>query len=167
MLAVVYALMEWRCDLEGKLFTVITDHNLNIYFHTQQHFSRRQARWSELISSFTIDFQYRPGQTNVADSLSCNPMDPAPQEELNTLMVLQRQRQSGRDTIASRIHEGYQNLANLTQDGYGMWHHKEDKAVIVPNYKDVRRDILYELHSTKYCGYLGVKKTCARVQHRY
>ena len=176
MLAVVYALMEWRCYLEGKLFTVITDHNPNIYFHTQQHLSRRQARWSELISSFTFDFQYRPGRTNVADSLSRNPVDPAPQEELSTLMVLQRRRQSGRDTIASRIHEGYQhdpwfkdpqNLANLTQDEYGMWHRKEDKAVIVPNYKDVRRDILYELHNTKYCGHLGVKKTRARVQHRY
>ena len=80
-------------------------------------------------------------------------------------MVLHWRRLGGWDSIASRIHEGYehdpwfkdpQNLANHTQDEYEVWHRKEDKAVIVPDYKDVRKDILFEFHNTKYCGHLGV-----------
>ena len=44
------------------------------------------------------------------------------------------------------------NVTNLKEDNCGIWHWKEDKAKIVPNLKDVRRKILYELQNTKYSG---------------
>ena len=103
MLAVVHALRTWRCYLEGVKFKVITDNNPNTYFHTQQHLSRRHTRWSDLISSFTLDFQYRPGKTNVANSLSRLPMGPAPLPESETVMVMTR----GRVALRSLIKEGY------------------------------------------------------------
>ena len=44
MLAVVRALQEWRCYLEGSPeFTVITDHNALVHLPTQPNLSRRQA----------------------------------------------------------------------------------------------------------------------------
>lgn len=70
--AVVHALHVWRCYLEGLPFTVVTDHNPNIYFQTQPNLSRRQARWSEYLQRFDFKWEYRPGRTNVADPLSRN-----------------------------------------------------------------------------------------------
>jgi hypothetical protein len=71
MLGVVHALKVWRCYLEGSDFTVVTDHCPNTFFDTQVNLSRRQARWSEFLSRFKFDWEYRPGRTNVADPLLC------------------------------------------------------------------------------------------------
>ena len=68
--AVIHALKTWRCYLEGVPFTVVTDHNPNIYFQTQKNLSRRQARWSEYLQRFDFSWSYRPGRNNVADPLS-------------------------------------------------------------------------------------------------
>jgi hypothetical protein len=68
MLAIVHALTVWRCYLDGVHFTVHTDHNANVHFHDKpQLSSRRQARWSELLSSFDFEIKYKPGKNNVAD----------------------------------------------------------------------------------------------------
>jgi hypothetical protein len=74
MLGVIHALKTWRCYLEGSVFTVVTDHCPNTFFDTQVNLSRRQARWSEFISRFKSNWEYRPGRTNVADPLSRNPL---------------------------------------------------------------------------------------------
>ena len=169
MLAVVHALRTWRCYLEGVRFKVITDHNPNTYFHTQQHLTRRQARWSELLSSFTFDFQYRPGKTNVADSLSRQPVGSAPQVELETLLVITK----GRVALSSLIKQGYsrdpwfkqsKNLKGLHKVN-GFWY--RGGALVVPNFKNIRKDVLYEVHSSKYTGHFGLRKTRLATQSKY
>ena len=71
LLAVVYALTEWRCFLEGVTFKIITDHCPNSFFATQPTLNRRQARWSEYLQGFPgLSWEYRPGKTNIADPLS-------------------------------------------------------------------------------------------------
>jgi hypothetical protein len=52
MLAIVRALKEWRCYLEGSEVTLLTDHEPNTYFDTKPILSRRMARWVE-------DFDYK------------------------------------------------------------------------------------------------------------
>lgn len=54
LLAVVHALHEWRCYLEGAhgVVTVVTDHCPLTYLQTQPMLSRRQARWMELVARF-------------------------------------------------------------------------------------------------------------------
>ena len=70
-LAVVHALRTWRCYLEGVgTLTVVTDHKPNTYLSQQEHLSRRQARWSEFLQRFPIQWVYRPGRHNCADALS-------------------------------------------------------------------------------------------------
>ncbi len=72
LLAVVHCLRHWRCYLEqcpGGL-TLVTDHKPNTFLPTTELLSRRQARWSELLSRYEFEWQYRPGRINCADPLS-------------------------------------------------------------------------------------------------
>ena len=73
MLAVVHHLEKWRCYLDGRKFTVITDHQPNTWFESQKVLTPRLCRWYERIRSFDFDWQYKPGRINVADPLSRHP----------------------------------------------------------------------------------------------
>ena len=75
LLAVIYALRQWRCYLQGGKhdFLLVTDHHPNTYLQTQPTLSRRQARWSELLQEYNFNWQYRPGKHNVADPVSRSP----------------------------------------------------------------------------------------------
>ena len=73
LLAVLDALKEWRCYLEGKQLDVVTDHNPLIWLQTQPNLSRRQAKWMEYLQRFHIQWEYRPGTKNVADPISRAP----------------------------------------------------------------------------------------------
>ena len=65
MLAVLSALEEFRCYLDGAEFTVVSDHQPNIYLDTMQ-LNKRRARWLETTSCFKYRWVYRPGRINVA-----------------------------------------------------------------------------------------------------
>jgi hypothetical protein len=72
LLAVVHCLRHWRCYLEGCTggLTLVTDHKPNTFLSTTEMLSRRQARWSELLSRYDYQWLYRPGRLNCADPLS-------------------------------------------------------------------------------------------------
>lgn len=71
LLAVILAIHEWKCYLDGQKFHVLTDHKSLIYLKKQSHLSPRQTRWMEFLSQFSFDIQYKPGHTNtVANALS-------------------------------------------------------------------------------------------------
>jgi len=73
LLAIVHALKIWRIYLEGHKFTVITDHAALEYLPTQAKLNRRQARWAELLQNYDFEIRYRPGSTNIADSMTRKP----------------------------------------------------------------------------------------------
>ena len=66
LLAVIHALRQWRCYLEGLRVTVVTDHNPLTWLQTQRTLSRRQARWSEYLQQFDLGWKYQPGKANTA-----------------------------------------------------------------------------------------------------
>lgn len=76
MLAVICALKEFRCYLHGAEFTIVTDHEPNVYLDTMQ-LNRRRARWLETTACFNYRWVYRPGRLNVADPLSRVPHQPS------------------------------------------------------------------------------------------
>ena len=73
LLPVIEALRSFRYYVDGVHFNLITDHKPNTYLDTQPAMSRRQTRWSEYLQRFNFTWEYRPGRTNVADPLGCNP----------------------------------------------------------------------------------------------
>ena len=76
MLAIVTAMGEWRCYLEGSRlpFSILTDHKNIKYFTTSRALNRRQARWAEFLAGFDFCLQFRPGLLNGrADAISRRP----------------------------------------------------------------------------------------------
>lgn len=69
-LALVHALRTWRCYLEGRKFTVETDHSCLRWLQTQPTLNRRQARWMELLAGFDMVIVHKPGKLNRSDPLS-------------------------------------------------------------------------------------------------
>jgi hypothetical protein len=49
LLAIVYALKEWRSYLHGSRFAIKTDHHPLSYLDTQRNLSKRQMRWMETL----------------------------------------------------------------------------------------------------------------------
>ena len=71
LVAVVFALKQWRHYLYGVKCEVFTDHRSLQYVFTQKDLKLRQRRWMELLKDYDITILYHPGKANVvADALS-------------------------------------------------------------------------------------------------
>jgi hypothetical protein len=76
LLAIHEAFKQWRPYLEGARHTilVLTDHNNLQSFAMTKQLSRRQARWSEYMSSFDFVVKYHPGRLGTKpDALTRRP----------------------------------------------------------------------------------------------
>ncbi|GJP85289.1 hypothetical protein CLOP_g15402 [Closterium sp. NIES-67] len=70
-LAIIIAFKTWRCYLEGRKTTFVTDHCSLKYLKTQPSLSRRQVRWIDFLEMhFHYDIMYKPGHKTKADALS-------------------------------------------------------------------------------------------------
>lgn len=71
LLAVIHALQKWKMLLLGMKINVMSDHHSLTHLLKQRSLSRRQARWTEILADFDLNFEYVKGEENtVADALS-------------------------------------------------------------------------------------------------
>jgi hypothetical protein len=76
MLAIVYAMKQWRGYLQGAIHTTVvySDHMNLQYFKETNQINQRQARWVETLQEYNFKIVYRKGTENGnADSLSWCP----------------------------------------------------------------------------------------------
>ena len=69
LLAIVYALIKFRCYLEGASHpvTVITDHQPLTYLPTKSSLGERQARWAQYLQRFNLIWKHAPGVSTCPD----------------------------------------------------------------------------------------------------
>src|SRR5271155_3621952 len=165
--------------LEGRRFTVITDHASLEYIKTQTNLSRRQARWLETLQANDFEVRYRPGKTNVvADAL-------LRQSHLAVISTLTTHLAD--DQI---FKEGYQKdkhfapILEILQDpddadekekaqvrNFELRNNriylKKDQRLAIPFNKQLRTHILKEHYNIKIAGYFGIDKTIEATTRLY
>jgi hypothetical protein len=173
MLAVVHCIKVWRCYIEGKDVHVYTDHKPNTTFTTNPHLSRRQARWADELMSYNIQWHYKPGpQNTVADALSRHPVKEGKILLASTAVKLRKGKKLAEaNPFLERVKQGYEkdpwfadpaNTENLTQIN-GVYTLAD--AIVVPNYDQLRLQVLQECHDAPYAGHPGRDKTLQLVKH--
>ena len=100
MLAVICALRDWRCYLEGAKFTIVTDHQPNTYLDvaSSAHTLKRRARWLDAACGYDYVWCYRAGRLNVEDPVSRAPQHVAtlPPTALLALQVARHTASTGK-----------------------------------------------------------------------
>ncbi|CAI7840424.1 unnamed protein product [Closterium sp. NIES-53] len=82
-LAAVRAVGHFRVYLQGREFTLVTDHQPLQWLMTHQGHTGRNARWAVKRQEYDFKIRHRPGKTlQHVDGLSRNPPPPAPEHTL-------------------------------------------------------------------------------------
>ena len=197
LLAIVVAFKHWCHYLEfsSRPTEVLTDHKNLEYFTTTRSLSRRQVRWSEILSDFCFTIKYRPGaQNGAADALSWHdkpegegtPLDKKtamtllpPIEFLTNLQALPLVPESA--SIQVSIHD---HIA--TDDFFGPIFQAvskdpmaeplysiqdgfllRDGLLCVPDLPDLKQQILEECHDSLTSCHFGITKTYELVSRTY
>ena len=116
LLAVIAALKQWRCYLEGATggVTVVTDHKPNTFLDSKPavQLSSRQVHWQQFLSRFDFEWEYRKGCHNVADTISRNPALYAMQAQLH---AMQAKDSGDAANLSDEDMEVYDSLNSSTQ----------------------------------------------------
>ena len=177
-LAIMHALVKWRVYLEGRHFTIFTDHATLRHFPDQPNLSRRQARWTEKMADYDFKIEYLPGKQNVvADAISRRPdlqlnsvfrivhdfkaqvkdsiiNDPDFEDILKTLRNLPVKKRSPSSLLAHYSTDQEDNL-----------YYDQDRLCI-PRGK-LRTQILHDHHDAPIAGHQGIERTYATIHRMF
>ncbi|RWS00391.1 hypothetical protein B4U79_07363 [Dinothrombium tinctorium] len=177
--ALVWALENLRCYLDGIKFTVVTDNKALIWLTTTLKGNlgrgqKRLLRWATELAVFDFEIKHRSGKSNlVADALSRNPFFEADDAELPlpTLASLNDDSEISKaqlsDKYCTNIIEKLSKNPNLPfkiHQGI-LYRIGRNLQLVVP--KQYQNDIIEEYHERLFGGHQGAKKTYNRISVKY
>ena len=176
LLAVIQAIREWKCYLDGQKFKVITDHKSLIYLQKQPHLSSRQTRWVEFLAQFDFDMEYKSGKMNtVADALSrrsdyseslveMNVINETVNSSLTEQLILAQ----AVDKLCQRVLKRKLTKAEVRLnliDREGVVY--KNKRLLVPDEATLKTRILQSYHDHPLVGHVGTEKTIELVKRDF
>ncbi|UYV73003.1 hypothetical protein LAZ67_10001459 [Cordylochernes scorpioides] len=172
-LAVVWALGKFRPYLYGRPFTVVTDHHMLCWLVGMKDPSGRLARWALKLQEYDINIVYKSGRKHKdADCLSRSPLADTAEIEGHVISIQDAAEEQSKDPRLVGIRE---KLANENLKGYQMIgsvlykkiYDPEGKSWLLVVPKQMRHEILKDVHDTPMAGHLGFAKTYDRVINRF
>ncbi|KAJ8657620.1 hypothetical protein O0I10_006685 [Lichtheimia ornata] len=109
MLAIIHALRTWRCFIDGRPYTVFSDHNPLTYFRAQKK-PTCALRWI--------------GEIELRDGPACHTDEQHPWS-LNTCMLLNRYK--------TRIGQGLRRSRSMAGFSQDLLHENKDKFIVKDN----------------------------------
>jgi hypothetical protein len=170
---------------------IYTDHKSLKYIFTQSDLNMRQRRWLELIKDYELEVHYNPRKANVvADALShkghCNylPAVCSTGEESSTRVlpdlslfnisltptltgevIATQKNNAGMAHIKRRIQEGDPKVACFREDAERTLWFKD--RLVVPKKEALKREILDEAHTSRYCIHPGSTKIYHHLRQQF
>jgi hypothetical protein len=171
---IVHALKMWRHYLLGRRFVLMTDHCGLRYMFDQPKLNARKARWMALLSEFDFEIKHIKGKENrVAYSLSRSiKMIHLAAIRTCETDVRERIRKAQETDAFFNIMMSYlrQEPIGMNYEGYQML----EKGLLtyinklyIPNYDDLKRFIMDELHKRPYIGHLGYQKMITTTRKQF
>ena len=186
-LAVVWAVRHFAVYLQGRSFTLQTDHCPLTYLRSCKDPRGRLARWILELEQFPYKMQYRPGRAiPYADALSrsvsggvVGHIDLEPDE--HRILLAQRSDPDILLVIVSLLH-GLSNVSSKSSvvrhylsvrealevdscSGLLYIHADSYRRLVVP--PSMVEEILSEAHDSRWSGHLGISKTTEKVKCRF
>jgi hypothetical protein len=171
--ALVLALREWRCFIEGSPDLVVyTDHQSLQRLMSQPKLNGRQVRWLEQIWGYQHQIKWKEGAANLADPLSRRPdyvrddADAKTQNPFEALLSALQMVQVSVDSIKDQLLAGYRVDPYYAPEAKrvrplrcteGVWFYRH--RVAVPKVPELRHKLLKEAHDVPYAGHQGWHRT--------
>ncbi|CAK1585808.1 unnamed protein product [Parnassius mnemosyne] len=166
LMAVIYALEQFRSYVEGTKCKIITDHASLLWFYKLNNPSGRLARWSMRLSQFDFEIEHRKGKLNVLP------------DALSRIQVDAIATPATGDAWYRHVYEDYQanprkyphfmvkddRLLRYSKNKYELTNEFNWKLVVP---EEDRLDILKKCHDEPVSALLGVFKTHKRLSLNY
>jgi hypothetical protein len=161
LLAIVWAIKNYRCYLFGRKFTVYTDHKSLTGELNLNETTSRIARFQDKIEEYKPTIKYKPGKKNTnAYALSRIPQN-------SCLAVTRQQTRINKEDEDAKINDNTDNenleLENEIEENSSEDIVEEDNAQILTNKDDINT-ILKDYHDAPLGGHLGITKTYYRIR---
>ncbi|CAK1602518.1 unnamed protein product [Parnassius mnemosyne] len=166
LMAVIYALEQFRSYVEGTKCKIITDHASLLWFYKLNNPSGRLARWSMRLSQFDFEIEHRKGKLNVIP------------DALSRIQVDAIATPATSDAWYRHVYEDCQanprkyphfmvkddRLLRYSKNKYELTNEFNWKLVVP---EEDRLDILKKCHDEPVSAHLGVFKTHKRLSLNY
>ena len=170
LLAIKFALEEWRYLLEGAVHSIVifTDHKNLEYLRSAKRLRPRQARWALFFTRFNFLISYRPGSKNVkADALSRMFLEDPVTSEPGTILsshnfLLLPQADLLNSLKAASRDYCNQGTLSLEKRDELLW---SQNKIFVP--LETRHLVLSTFHDHKLAGHFGARKTAELVSRTF
>lgn len=166
LLAVIFALEQFRQYIEGQECTIVTDHASLLWFYKLKNPTGRLARWSMRLSQFNFKIIHRHGKDMVLpDALSRIKVDAVEIDSIRDpwyLNLVKCVEKNPRHYPNLALKDG--RLYRLSKNKYDLTS-EFDWKLVVP--QEDRLEILRKCHDHPTSAHLGILKTHKRIALHY